>query len=143
MPPVDDRPALHLPRGLQGSGKTTLSRRIAEATGAAHVELDVHRRRIWPECPPSWDPFRGRGLAVQVSFEAEVAALLAAGRDVVADRTNLALEGIRRLEALGARLVFHDLRHVRLADCIDRDADRPPHARVGADPIRALAQRWL
>lgn len=135
-------PALHLPRGLPASGKSTLARRLA-ATGAAHVALDAHRRRVWPDCPPSWDPYAGRGLAVQVAFEAEVAALLAAGRDVVADRTNLNGEGLRRLEALGARLVIHDLRGMPLADCLARDAARPPADRVGEDGIRALHRRWL
>ena len=136
-------PTIHVLRGLQASGKSTLARRITAATGAAHVELDVHRRRVWPACPPSWDPYRGRGLAVQEAFEAEIAGLLAAGRDVIADRTSLNPEGLRRLDALGARLVIHDLRHVRLADCLARDADRPPDTRVGADGIRALHQRWL
>jgi predicted kinase len=135
-------PALHLPRGLPASGKSTLARRLA-AQGAAHVALDAHRRRVWPGCPPSWDPYSGRGLAVQQSFEAEVAGWLAAGRDVVADRTSLNPEGLRRLEALGGRLVFHDLRGTPLADCLARDAARPPADRVGADGIRALHRRWL
>jgi predicted kinase len=140
--PASPAPALHLPRGLPASGKTTLARRLA-AQGAAHVALDAHRRRVWPDCPPSWDPYSGRGLAVQAAFEAEVAGWLAAGRDVVADRTNLNGEGLRRLEALGGRLVIHDLRHVRLADCLARDAARPPADRVGEDGIRALHRRWL
>ncbi|MFM9635927.1 AAA family ATPase [Streptomyces turgidiscabies] len=134
---------LHIPRGLPGSGKTTLGRDLAARTGAAHVELDAHRRRVWPDCPPSWNPYHGPGLAVQEAFEAEVAALLAAGRDVVADRTSLNPEGLRRLETLGARLIFHDLRDMPLATCQTRDAHRPAHARVGADNIRALHDRWL
>jgi predicted kinase len=138
-------PVAHLPRGLQGSGKTTLAARIAATTGAVHVRLDDHRRKMWPDCPPSWDPYHGRGLLVQESYEQEAAALLAAGRDVVLDRTNLAAEGIRRLERLAPnlRLVIYDLRRVPLADCIRRDADRPPAQRIGADSIRQLAHRWL
>lgn len=135
--------AVHVPRGLPGSGKSTLSRLIAATTGAVHVELDAHRRRLWPACPPSWDPYRGPGLAVQEAFEAEVAGWLAAGRDVVADRTSLNPEGLRRLERLGGRLVIHDLRGVRLADCLARDAARPRPQRVGPDGIRALHHRWL
>lgn len=136
---------IHLPRGLQGSGKSTLARRIAATTGAVHVELDEHRRRIWPDCPRSWDPYSGPGLAVQHSFEAEVQQLLAAGRHVVLDRTNLAPEGLRRLERLvpGTRIVVHDLTRVPLADCIRRDAARPAVTRVGEDSIRATAHRWL
>ncbi|MCZ4513510.1 AAA family ATPase, partial [Streptomyces sp. ActVer] len=135
-------PRLHAPRGLPGAGKSTLARRLA-AAGAAHVELDVHRRRLWPDCPPSWDPYRGPGVAVQAAFEAEIAGWLAAGRDVVADRTNLHPRGLHRLERLGARLVIYDLRDVPLADCVARDAARPPRDRIGGDAIRALAGRWL
>lgn len=144
MSHVDGRPLLHLPRGLPGCGKSTLARKLA-ATGAVHVELDAHRRRVWPACPRSWDPYTGPGLAVQVAFEAEIAELLAAGRDVVADRTNLHPEGIRRLQQLApqARLVVHDLRGVPLGACIARDAARPWRERVGESEIRALAERWL
>lgn len=133
---------IHTPRGLPGSGKSTLARRIT-ATGAVHVELDVIKRRVWPNVPTLYDPYSGPGLQVQEAFEAEIAAHLAAGRDVICDRTNLNPEGLRRLERLGARLVIHDLRGVRLADCIRRDAARPPHARIGAAGIRNLHRRWL
>jgi predicted kinase len=140
--PANPRPVAHVVRGLQGSGKTTLSRRLA-ALGAVHMELDVIRRAVWPGCPPSWEPYSGPGLRVQEAYEAAVAAELAAGRDVIVDRTNLNPEGLHRLEALGGRLVIHDLRHVRLADCLARDAARPPADRVGEDGIRALHRRWL
>lgn len=135
-------PDLHIIRGLPASGKTTLARRLA-AVGAVHVELDTHRRRLWPDCPPTWDPYRGPGLAVQHAFEAEIAGLLAAGRNVIADRTSLNVEGVRRLDALGGRLVIHDLRGVPLADCLARDAARPANRRVGATGIRDLAHSWL
>lgn len=137
-------PRLHLPTGLPGSGKTTVARQLA-ATGAAHVELDAHRRRMWPDCPPSWDPYSGRGLLVQCSFEQEVAGWLAADRDVVADRTNLHPEGVRRLQLLApqARVTVHDLTGVPVAVCIARDAARPKTDRVGEDGIRALWERWL
>ncbi|MCX5336920.1 ATP-binding protein [Streptomyces sp. NBC_00140] len=134
---------LHIPRGLPGSGKTTLARTLAAATGATHVQLDAHRQRLWPDCPPSWDPYHGQGLAVQHAFEAEITAHLAAGRDVIADRTNLHPEGLRRLEHLSGRLVIHDLRHTPLADCLARDHARPAGQRVGPDGIRALHHRWL
>lgn len=144
MPPVDGRPTLHLPRGLPGSGKTTLARRLAEA-GVVHIELDVIRRRVWPQCPPSWDPYSGEGLAVQAAFEAAVLAELAAGRDVCADRTNLDGRAAARLRLLAphARVVVHDLRHVPLEVCIARDAARPVATRVGEAGIRELWGRWL
>lgn len=133
---------IHAPRGLPGSGKSTLARQLA-ATGAAHIELDAIKRRVWPNVPTLYDPYSGPGLAVQEAFEQEIAAHLAAGRDVIADRTNLNTEGLRRLDRLGARLVIHDLRGVRLADCLARDAARPPATRIGADGIRNLHHRWL
>lgn len=136
---------IHIPRGLPASGKSTLARRLAATTGAVHVELDAIKRQVWPDVPTAYDPYSGPGLAVQEAFELEVAVLLAAGRDVVADRTSLNPEGLRRLERLApsARFVIHDLRGQLLADCIRRDAARPAATRVGPDSIRALHHRWL
>jgi len=142
MSPANPRPVAHVIRGLQASGKTTLSLLLA-AQGAVHMPLDEVRRRVWPSCPRSWDPYSGPGLRVQVAFEAAVAVELAAGRDVVIDRTNLNVEGLRRLERLGARLVIHDLREVSLGDCIARDAARPAATRVGEAAIRVSWDRWL
>lgn len=142
MSPGNRRPVAHVIRGLQASGKTTLSLLLA-AQGAVHMPLDEVRRRVWPGCPRSWDPYSGLGLRVQETYEAAVAGQLAAGRDVVIDRTNLNPEGLRRLERLGARLVIHDLREVSLADCIARDAARPAATRVGEAAIRASWDRWL
>lgn len=146
MPRVDRRQVtIHAPMGVQASGKSTLSRRIAAATGAVHVDLDDVRRRVWPDCPPVWDPHAGEGLRVQAAFEAAVLEQLASGRDVVADRTNLVPADLDRLRVIAphARLVIHDLRHVDLATCIARDAARPDTTRVGADGIRALHGRWI
>lgn len=144
MSPVDARPTLHLPMGLPGSGKSTLSRGLAES-GVVHVELDVIRRRVWPGCPRSWDPYTGEGLAVQAAFEAAVLRELAAGRDVCADRTNLDGRGVARLRLLApqARVVRHDLTAVPLETCIARDAARPVATRVGEAGIRELWRRWL
>ncbi|MCX5598376.1 ATP-binding protein [Streptomyces phaeochromogenes] len=136
------RPTIYAPRGLPGAGKSTLARRLA-AAGAAHVELDVIKHRVWPDCPRLYDPYTGPGRAVQAAFEAEIAGWLAAGRDVVADRTSLNIRGLHRLERLGARLVIYDLRDVPVADCVARDAARPPRDRIGGDAIRAMAGRWL
>lgn len=138
-------PTLHIPRGLPASGKTTLARRLA-AEGAAHVELDAFKRRLWPGFPPVYDSYAGRGLEVHLAWEAEVLRQLAAGRDVVADRTHLdprAADRLRRL-APQARVIVHDMTDVPLETCIARDADRPdPLTRIGEPGIRALHERWI
>lgn len=137
-------PRLHLPVGLPGSGKSTLARELA-AAGAVHVELDVFKRRLWPDCPPLYDPYAGRGLAVHLAWEAQVLAQLAAGRDVVADRTNLDPRAARRLLAAAphVRLVVHDLRQVPVGVCVARDGVRPVGERVGEAGIRDLWLRWI
>lgn len=138
-------PTLHIPRGLPGCGKSTLARRLA-AGGAAHVELDVFKRRLWPGCPVLYDPYAGRGLTVHLAWEAEVLRHLAADRDVVADRTHLdprAADRLRRL-APDARVIVHDMTAVPLAVCIARDAGRrDPLTRIGEPGIRALHDRWI
>lgn len=139
-------PTIHLTRGLPASGKSTLGRQLAAATGAVHVQLDAHRRRVWPECPRSWDPYSGRGLAVSVAWEAEILGHVLDGRHVVSDRTHLDGRAARRLEELlgnRARFVIHDLTHVGVDECLRRDATRPVHERVGESGIRALHDRWL
>ena len=131
---------VHVLRGLPGSGKSTLARRLV-AGGAVRVSLDVHRRRVWPDCPQSWCPFSGRGLWVQQSFEQELRQLLADGHDVVCDRTSLSVEGPARLRGIaaefGARVVVHDLTSISAETCIARDAARPERERVGAAAIWA------
>jgi hypothetical protein len=139
--PASPAPAIHLPRGLPASGKSTLARRLAApvppmspSTSTVAVCGRTARRRGTRIGPGAGGAGRVRGGGGRAS---------GAGRDVVADRTSLNPEGLRRLEALGGRLVIHDLRHVRLADCLARDAARPPADRVGEDGIRALHRRWL
>lgn len=138
-------PRLHLPRGLPASGKSTLARQLA-ADGAVHVELDVFKRRLWPNVPTLYDPYTGRGLTVHLAWEAEVLKHLQAGRDVVADRTHLDPRAAARLRQLApdARVVVHDLRHVDVETCIARDAARPdPLTRFGEAGIRAMWRQWI
>lgn len=144
MSTVDPRPTLHLPRGLPGSGKSTLARRLA-AEGVVHVELDVFKRRLWPDVPPLYDPYAGRGLRVHLAWETAVLEALTAGRDVCADRTHLDPRAAARLRLLApdVRVVVHDLTHVPLEVCIARDAGRPVGERIGEAGIRAMWQRWL
>lgn len=130
--------------GSPGSGKSALARGFA-AGGAVHVELDVFKRRLWPDVPSLYDPYSGRGLEVHLAWEAAVVAALVAGRDVVADRTHLDPRARERLELLApwARAVVHDLTGVPLGECIRRDAGRPVGERVGEAGIRELWGRWL
>lgn len=139
-------PVVHVIQGLQGAGKSTLARELAATSGAVHVELDAVRRRVWPDAPREWDPYRGRGLTVQRAFEDELLAWVLAGRDVISDRTNLTAVGRARLELLlagAADIVEHSLLHVPVETCIARDAARSPETRVGADVITRTYWRYL
>jgi predicted kinase len=92
----------------------------------------------------------GTGTAerqVMAAQRAAVEALLRAGTDVVCDDTNLRSRVVRELADLaagcGAEVVVRDFTEVPVDECVRRDAGREPAARVGAEVIRGMWQRYL
>jgi len=75
------KPKLYLLVGYPGAGKTTLSRLIAERTGAVHIWADVERHKLFGEATHS----QAESLKLYEYLNEEVEKLLAAGYSVVFD----------------------------------------------------------
>ena len=102
-------PVLIACSGLPGTGKTTLAREVAAATGALMLSSDAIRKRARAAETPSVAGF-GEGLYsvaaradVYETLSAEAEAALAAGRSVVADATFVHRADRRRLAEVAAR----------------------------------------
>jgi predicted kinase len=75
------KPKLYLLVGYPGAGKTTLSRLIAERTGAVHLWADVERHKLFGEATHS----HAESLKLYDYLNTEAEKLLAAGHSVVFD----------------------------------------------------------
>jgi hypothetical protein len=128
--------------GLSGTGKTTLARLLAEATGFRLVSTDVLRRRC--DAPAAHGAY-GAGryapaarAAVYAALVAEVEAALAAGESTIADATFLRRADRRRLQEAARR----ERRACVFLEC--RAAEAAVRARLGArDQEPSLSDaRW-
>lgn len=138
-------PSLVLTVGLPGSGKSTWTdEQIAkDRTGLVTAVNRDHLRRMLRR------PYRtDEDLVTHVQYSA-IASALSAGKVVIADDTNLNPSHISALCANLARVIpnLHvtinaQFLYVPLADCIERDAQRPPHEVIGADEITRLWETW-
>lgn len=130
---------LTLTRGLPGAGKTTWARQQP----AARVSRDDLRRMLHG----GWRGDPDTEAEVTLAQRATVTSLLAAGIDVICDDTNLAPRIVRGLAKLaadcGAEFRVVDFTDVPVAECVRRDALRPPGERVGEPAIRSMWRRYL
>lgn len=135
-------------RGLPASGKTTLALAwvAVHPAGRARANRDDLRRMLHGGRLGT----PGQETQVDAAQHAMVAALLAAGVDVVCDDTNLSETTVQAWAALAARhgatLEIWDLRPgqpdgVSLEECIARDAERTGPAHIGEDTIRKMWAR--
>lgn len=133
---------LTITRGLPAAGKTTWARAwvAADPEHRARVNRDDLRATLFGTPDYSWD----QEVAVTEASRAAVRALLAAGRDVVADDTNLRPKYVREwarfAAANGAGFEVVEF-PMSVEESIERDSHRP--SPVGADVIRSMARRFL
>lgn len=137
--------SLHITRGLPGSGKTRLARAWVAEDESSRVRVNRDDIRCM---------FHGRHLgtreqedAVSAAQHTAIAALLAAGYDVICDDTNLNDQVVAMLRGIavdaGAVFHVHELTDVHLEVCLRRDARRTGNAQVGAAVIRGMHARYL
>lgn len=134
---------LYITRGLPASGKTTWAKSwVAEDPASrARVNRDDYRAMLYGDATDySWP----QESAVTEASRTAVKALLATGRDVVADDMNLRPKYVREwarfAAANGATLEVVEF-PVTVDESIERDAARARP--VGADVIRRMAQKYL
>lgn len=133
---------LRITRGLPAAGKTTWAKAwVAEdPSSRARVNRDDLRAMMFETPDYSWP----QEVAVTEAARAAVRALLASGRDVVADDTNLrpkyVREWIRFARANGAEVEVTEF-PVSVEEAIARDAQRAKP--VGAEVITRMAGKFL
>lgn len=134
---------LHITRGIQGSGKTTLAKTLALLDGGRVVGRD-HVRRLMG--------FEGLGSKKQEDEVTKIQARLIhgglkAGQNVYVDDMNLKAIYVKRLmgiaEYMGARVVFHDLARVPLETCLERNRERSGGERINEDVIKSNWHRFV
>lgn len=116
--------------GLPGTGKSTLSRRLAVMLGAAVLESDALRQRLFPR--PRYDA-RENGVVFRI-LHAAARAQLAAGVPVIVDATNLDERARRPLYDI-ADEVSAKLEVVCLEAPLGEVERRLEGRRAGADPL--------
>lgn len=133
---------LYITRGLPASGKTTWAKTfvVGSPDTRARVNRDDLRAMLYGTPDYSW----AQESAVTEASRHAVSALLAAGRDVVADDMNLRPKYVREWARFAAArgVEFEVVEFpVDVDESVRRDAERPKP--VGGEVIRRMAQRYL
>jgi predicted kinase len=127
-------------RGYPGSGKSTVAKSLAEATGAVIVSRDTLRYQMFGKF---------HGVDERAVTEAEtdcVVVALVAGRDVIVDAMHLDPRYLRKWVDIAkehtAEFTVYDV-STDVDTCIARDAERVSAGKsVGEQVIRSAAARW-
>lgn len=133
---------LHITRGLPASGKTTWAKQwvAADPSNRARINRDDFRAMMFDKPDYSWP----QESAVTEASRTAVRALLATGRDVIADDMNLrpkyVREWVRFARANGAEVEVTEF-PISVEEAIERDAARDRV--VGAEVITRMAQKYL
>jgi predicted kinase len=140
------RPALIAFRGLPASGKTTAALQLLADSPhgtVARCNRDALRRMV--QGRPRYDT-DSEAVITMIATDT-ITTLLRTGHTVLVDDTNLADEHVANLRLIagvcGAEFQIHDLRHVPLQTCLDRDRQRPEDEQVGERVIRGMHARYL
>lgn len=132
------KPTLIATRGLPGSGKSSAA--IAWVSGDPHWRARMNRDDLRTMAHGKFLGTGAQEAIVSGAQHAGVRTALANGTSVIVDDTNLRSADVRLFseiaEEMDADFEVWDFRLVPLQVCIDRDAQRDEHDRVGEDVIR-------
>lgn len=130
-------------RGVPGSGKTTAAMKwLAEGENRGRVSRDDIRFSLFGKY---WGVDENLVTKVQ---DAQIEALLSAGKDVIVDATNLRARNVKALMQLAAkndaRIKFVDF-PISYEDAIFRDAQRESRGErsVGEDVIKSFFDKFI
>lgn len=133
-------------RGLPASGKTSAALQLLAAGPQGTItrcNRDLLRRMV--HGTPRYD--RESEAVITIIQHDTITTLLRTGHTVLVDDTNLDDDHLANLRLIagicGADFQIHDLRHVPVETCIQRDHARPPDQRVGEHVIRDMHTRYL
>jgi predicted kinase len=127
-------------RGYPGSGKSTVAKTLAEATGAVIVSRDTLRYQMFGK-------FHGVDECAVTEAETDcVVVALVAGRDVIVDAMHLdpayLWKWVDVAKEHSAEFTVCDV-PTDVDTCIARDAERVSAGKsVGEQVIRSAAKRW-
>ena len=134
-------PTVHVLSGLPGSGKTTHSFRLVDASEAPMVRVSLDDIRDMLGLAPGRVTHAQERLA-KFMEDAMVREAVKRGRDVVVDNCNLTWSGPQRLKksvrGLEVFFVVHDFTFMPIQRCIEQDAKRDDYDPVGPDVIKRL-----
>jgi dTMP kinase len=127
--------------GLDGSGKTTCARALAERLGAAllttpSAEVRVYREDLVGRLGPSQEAQQLFYLATVFAASAQISELLASGRSVVLDRYFLSTQAYAAFR--GSRLALDEVESLLLPADVTFYLDTPREIRA-----RRLADRQV
>lgn len=135
-------------RGLPASGKTSWARAQIAAAGSPGAIVRLNRDDLRWALHGELYHLPVTEWQVTLVQHAGVAALLAAGRTVIVDDTNLNPKHLAELANIaatcGAEFEVRDFTHVPLDECIARDRKRlGSRGYVGEEIIRAMYDEHL
>lgn len=135
-------PTVHVLSGLPGSGKTTHSFRLVDASEKPMVRTSLDDIRDMIGIAPDRSA-PGTERMVKTLENAMIRAAVKTGRDVVIDNCNLNAAGPLRIKKAvegieDITFVVHDFTHRSLRVCVERDATRTNGDPVGEVVIRRL-----
>jgi len=139
------KPMLFITHGLSGSGKTTGTQNLIEATGMIRIRSDIERKRLYSVAVTSREEVIGKGI---YSREASIKtyehlsklaeSLLLAGRSVIVDATFLKQHERKKFMALAQKvnvpfhiLSFQTPESVLRARVIERQAKKQDASDAG------------
>lgn len=140
---------MYIMRGWPASGKSTYAKAWVAQDPINRMRVNRDTLRLMAHDGKHIKPSRGNNGTEWIIIAMRNAIIdvsLGAGMNVIVDDTNLPDGHVAALQARAERkdanVEVVDFRHVPIDVCIDRDAKRPEHERVGAEVILDMFSKY-